>query len=173
MSDFPDWVTAISTAGATVVSIIAVFIASKSASASQASSEVAAKVLHRSAVRELVTECHELIAEELRIQSLVIELKSEYGSLGVFTGTHGASREAMYKHGLDKDCANAAEKSKESRTIVKDQKKLITATDHDIDLMKGKIEVDRGELQTIREAMIRQLENIRTQNKHFRDRGAQ
>lgn len=171
MSDLADWLTAIATVGATVVSIAAAFIASKSASASQASAEVAAKVLHRSAVRELVTECHELIAEELRIQSLVVELRSEYGSLGVFTGTHGGSREKMYKDGLDKDSANAAEKAKEARALVEDQTKLITAADHDLDLMKGKIEAARADLQTIREAMVRQLENLRAQIQHFRERG--
>ena len=171
MSDLVDWVTAIATVGATVVSVAAAFIAAKSASASQASAEVAARVLHRSAVRELVTECHELIAEELRIQSLAIELRGEYGSLAVFTGTHGGSREKMYKDGLDKDIANAAKRAKEARALVEDQAKLITAADHDLDLMKGDIEAARTDLKTIREAMARQLENVRAQIQHFREKG--
>lgn len=172
MSALTDWVAAIATVGATVVSVAAAFIAAKSASASQVSADVAAKVLHRSAVRELVTECHELIAEELRIQSLVIELRSEYGSLAVSTGTHGGRREKMHKDGLEKDRANAAEKAKEARALVEDQAKLITAADHDLDLMKGRIEAAKADLKTIREAMSRQLENVRAQIVDFRQRGA-
>ncbi|MFM2007397.1 MAG: hypothetical protein RLZZ09_3052 [Pseudomonadota bacterium] len=163
MSDSTDWVTAIATVGATVVSVAATFIAAKSASASQASADVAAKVLHRSAVRELVTECHELIAEDLRIQSLAIELRCEYGKLPVSTGTHGGSSEKMHMLVLDKDIANAAEKAKEARALVEVQAKLIIASDHDLDIMKGEIEAARTELKTIREAMVRHLENVRTQ----------
>lgn len=172
MSELADWVTAIATVGATVVSVAAAFIAAKSASASKSSADVAAKVLHRNAVQELVTECHELIAEEFRIQSLVIDLRSEYGSLAGFTGTCGGSREKMHKDGLDKDIANAAEKTKEARMLIEDPAKLITAADHDLNLSKGKIEAARAELKTIREAMARQLENVRAQIQHFREKAA-
>ncbi len=163
MCDSTDWITALATVSATVVSIASAFIAAKSASASQASAEVAAKVLHRSAVRELVAECHELIAEELRIQSLIIELRSEYTSLGVATGSSGGSREKTRKDLLEKDLATAAEKTTEAKSLIEYQAKLFVAADNDLDLMQGRIEAARAELQTIREAMSRQLENLRTQ----------
>ena len=163
MSNLADWVTAISTIGSTFVSILAAFIAAKSASASLASAEIAAKVLHRSAVRELITECHELIAEELRIQSLAIELRCEYSALAVFTGTCGGSRETIYKDALNNDIINAVEKTKEARALVDDQAKLITASDHGLDFMKGKVESAIAELKTVREAMDRQLDNLRSQ----------
>ena len=108
MSSESDWVTSIATVGATLVSIVAAFMAAKSASASQSSAKVAEKVLHRSAMRELVAECYELIAEELRIQSLAIELRSEYTSLFVFSGSFGSSREKMHKDGLERDLVAAA-----------------------------------------------------------------
>lgn len=171
MNDTADWVTAIATIGATVVSVAAAFIAAKSASASQSSAEVAAKVLHRSAMRELVAECHELIAEELRIRSLVTELRSEYTSLSIFTGSHGGSREKMHKDLLEKALAATAEKTKEAKSLVEDQARLIAAADHDLNLMQGRIEASKADLQTIREAMSRQLENVRGQIQHYREKG--
>lgn len=170
MSDTPDWITAIATLGATVASIAAAFTAAKSASASKASADVAAKVLHRSAMRELIAECHELIAEEMRIQSLVIELGSEYRSLAVFTNNVGGSRDKILNAALEKDRATATEKTKEARALVDRQGNLALASDHDLDHMQGRIEAAKAELQTIREAMSRQLENLRGQNQQQRER---
>jgi len=170
MSDTPDWITAIATLGATVASIAAAFIAAKSASASKASANVAAKVLHRSAMRELIAKCHELIAEEMRIQSLIIELGSEYRSLAVFTNNLGGSRDKIHNAELEKDRATATEKAKEARALVERQGELAIAADHDLDHMQGRIEAAKAELQTIREAMSRQLENLRGQNQQQRER---
>lgn len=172
MSTESDWVTAIATIGATLVSIVAAFMAAKSASASQASARVAEKVLHRSAMRELVAECYELIAEELRIQSLVIELRSEYTSLFVSSGSLGSSREKMHKDCLERDLVAAAKKTEEAKSLVEDQAKLIAAADYDLDLMQGRIEAARADLQTIREAMSRQLEYVRGQNQFYREKAA-
>ena len=133
------------------------------------SAEVAAKVLHRSAMRELVAECHELIAEELRIKSLVIELQSEYNSLSVFTGSLGGSRGKMYNGLLEKDLATADEKTKEAKLLVEDPK-LITTAGNDLDRMQGRIGAGRLELQTIREGMLRNLENVRGENQHYREK---
>lgn len=173
MSESTDWVTALATVGATVISIASVYVAAKSASASQASAEVAARVLHRSAVRELVSGCYELIAEELRIRSLVTELRSEYSSLGVVTGSSGGSREKMYKDLLQKDLATAEEKIKEAKSLVEDQAKLFAASDNDIDLMQGRIQAANVDLKTIREAMSRQLDNLRTQVQNLLGKGSQ
>jgi hypothetical protein len=163
MSAESDWVSALATAGATVVSIVAAFIAAKSASASQLSAKIAAKVLQRSAMRELVAECHELIAEELRIQSLVIELKSEYSSNFIANGSFGSSRQKVLEDSLEKDLAAAIEQTKEAKSLLKDQASLIAAAGDDLDLMQGRIEAARANLQTIREAMTRQLESLRSQ----------
>ncbi len=172
MNAVSEWVTLIATAGATVVSVVATFIAAKSASASQASAGVAAKVLHRSAMRELVAECHELIAEELRIQSLVIELQREYTSASIYNGTLGGSREKLLRDSLEKDLAAAAEQTKEAKSLVKDQTQLFAVPGDDLDLVLGRIESVRANLQTIREAMSRQLENVIGQNQRNREQRA-
>lgn len=170
MSAEPDLVTAVATIAATLVSVLAVFVAARSASAAKASADVAAKVLHRSAVRELVAECHELIAEELRIQSLAIDLQNEYTSLFIFGGSSGGSREKMHKGLLEKDLIAASEHTKEAKSLIDSQTKLLTAADNDLDLMQGRIEAERAKLQTIREAMSRQLENTRSQNQLYREK---
>jgi hypothetical protein len=143
--------------------------AAKSASASKDSAEVAAKVLHRSAVRDLVAACHGVIAEELRIQSLVTELKSEYSSLGVFTGSTGGSRQVLFEKQLDRDLSDAADQTKEAKSLLEDPTGLVTATDNDLDLKRVKIEASRVKLQTIREAMARQVESVRSQNQQYRE----
>jgi hypothetical protein len=166
-----EWMNAISeitAIGGVFVSIIAVFIAAKSASASNKSAEIAEKILRRSGMRELMTGCHSLIAEELRIQSLVIELNSEYSTLATFQGALGGSREKIVKDGLDKDLLMASEGVNDAKRLVKDQQQLILASDFDIDRMLIDVETKKTELQTIREAMERQLVFMRLQTQQHR-----
>lgn len=167
-----DLVIALATVGATLVSVIAVFVAAKSASAAKASADIAAKVLHRSAVRELVAKCHELIAEELRIQSLVIDLRSEYSAPSVLDASSGGEGENIRNDAFEKDLADVAEHTKEARSLIEDTSKLLSAADNDLDLMQGRIEASSAELPTIRESMLRQLESCRSQNKPYLNKNA-
>lgn len=159
-----DEVTAIATAGATIVSIVAVFIAKRSAKAAEASADVAAKVLHRSAVRELVAACNDVISEELRIQSLVRELVAERKSLSIRNGQFGSSRQLVDEQLWHKDLATAAEIAKEAKVLIAKQAQLFAATGHDIDLMQARIATDGLTLQTMREDMLRRLEGLIREN---------
>lgn len=162
----------ITTVGSAIVSIGAVYIAAKSANAAEKSAAVAVKALHRSAVRELIAECHELIAEELRIQSLVIDLRSEHKSSFVGNGSCGSTRYQTQAAVFDRDIARAAEFTKEAKSLVSGQAELLAAADNDLDLMQGRIEAARSQLQTIREAMSRQLESVRAQTLYQRERSS-
>ncbi len=159
-----DVVSAVAAVGSTIVSVVAVFIAAISATAAKNSADIAAKVLHRSAVRELVTECQELIAEELRIQALVIDLQSEHKSLFVKNGSCGSTRYQTQAGLFEKDIVRAAELTKEARALASAQADLLAAADNDLDLMQGRIQAARSQLQTIREAMSRQLESVKAQS---------
>lgn len=170
MSDKADWISAISTSGATLVSVIATVIAAKAADASRSSAEIAEKVLHRSALRDLITESNALIGEVLFIESLSIDLKSEYSYLATRAGAIGSSRNQVHATAIDKDVSKAKELSREAHIIIADQAKLISASGYDIDLMKGRIESGKIELISIRESMHRQLESIRLQNQKYRDK---
>ena len=170
MSTETDWITAVATIGATVTSVVAVFIAAKAASAANKSADFAAKTLHRSAVRELVSECHELIEEELRIKSLVIDLTSELTTLSVFSGSYQNSGIEMLKGQFDKDIANVAEETSEAKALVITPEKLVSASDNDLDMWQAKIEASRASLRTIRESMVRELERLHGQNQQYRER---
>lgn len=170
MSAEPDWVTAIATIGATIVSVIAAFIAGKSASAAKSSADIATKALQRGAMKELLEECHSVIAEKQRIGSLIIDLRSEYKDGAVFAGQVGGSREKVLQANLDKDLENVSKQAKEAESLLIDQDSLIRSSTDDIDLRLGKIKADKVGLQTIRESMERDLDNVRKQNQYLREK---
>lgn len=162
-------VTAVAAVGATIVSILAVVVATRSASAAEKSADVAKIALHRGAIRDLIAACHELIAEELRVQSLANELRSGYTTLAVFTGGVGGSVEKELKGKLEVNVKLAAEKCMEARSLVVEPKRLIKASDDDLDQMHARIESGHIEIRNIREAMTRDLEDIGRQNQAHRD----
>jgi hypothetical protein len=162
-------VTAVATISATLVSVAAVFVAVKSASAAKTSADVAVKALHRSAVRELVTKCNELIAEESRIQSLVNDLRLEYSVYFSFNGSSNGSRKIMYMDSLEKNLVDASSHTEEAKTLINCQAKLFASSDDDLDLRQGKIEGAKVNLDVIRESISRQLEHTRCQNQLYRE----
>lgn len=170
MSTETDWVTAIATLGATVTSVIAAIIAARSANAADKSADLAEKAIHRGAMRELISGAHELIEEELRIQSLLIDLTSELATSSVFSGSHQHSGIEFIRKQSEKDALNAAEKTIEAKALVSAPEKLIGASAIDIDLKQAKIEACRSDLRTIRESMLRELERLRSQNLQHRER---
>lgn len=147
MNNEADWIIAIATTTAAIVSIVATITARKSASASQDSAKVAEKILRRSVIRELIAECILLIAEESRIQSLVTDLR--FKSIGLYQG----DPEELYK----KDLIDTENKTKVAKSIIEKQEELLTASESDLDLKLTLIQRERAELQTIRENMLRSL----------------
>ena len=153
-----------------IVTVIATVAAARSASAAQKSAEMAAKILHRSAVRELISACHELLAEELRVQSLGADLKMEYleNAIRRKMMDSSAAKELMEK--LQHDLEVASENSKEARKLANDPVGLITASDNDLDQKNARIQAARIVVQNIREKLARGLENTRAQNAKDRER---
>ena len=164
MSTEIDWVTAIAAVGATITSVIAAIIAARSANAADKSADLAAKTIHRSAIRELVSEAHELIEKELRIKSLLIDLTSELNTSSVFSGSYQNSGIEQLKTQFKKDATFVAEKTVDAKALVSAPEKLIDASLIDIDLRQANFEKSRSEIRTIRESMLRELERTRSQN---------
>src|SRR4051812_6023810 len=96
-----DVVSAIAAAVAAIVSILALVVAGRSAAAAKSSADSAAATLRRSAIRELVGLCHEVLAENLRIIDLGGSLKAEYKTLFALSGSSGGSRETSLQAALD------------------------------------------------------------------------
>jgi len=170
MSSETDWITAAATVGAAITSIVAAVAAVKSASAADRSAEAAAKTLHRSAVRELVSECHELIEEDLRIQSLVKDLSMELMTLSRNSGSYGNSGIEELKKQLATDLETATEGTRDAKRLVESPEELVSASANDLDLWQAKIEASRAKLRTIRESKTRELEKISIQNQQSRER---
>ena len=164
MSAETDWVTTIAAAVAAVTSVCAAIAAVRSASAADKSTDLAAKTILRSAMRELISGANELIEEELRIKSLLIDLTSELTTLSVFSGSFQNSGIELLKQQFENDAKNVAEKTIDAKAIVSAHEGLIDASLNDIDLRQAKIEACRSDLRTIRESMLRELERIRSQN---------
>lgn len=162
-------IIAASTVAAVLISVVTVVMAARSASAAQKSAEVAAKILHRSTVRELISACHELLAEELRVQSLGADLRMELQTLFGFSKTTGGSAEQELLKNLKADLEVASENSKEAHKLANDPGGLITASDNDLDQKNARIETARIVVQNIREKMARDLENIRAKNAEHRE----
>ncbi|MFQ5799449.1 MAG: hypothetical protein ACE5JU_23635 [Candidatus Binatia bacterium] len=96
---------------------------------------MAAKALHRGVVRELIGACHELVAEELRVQSLANDLRAEHTALAVFAGGVGGSAERQVKSKVEENAKRAVECSKEGIALVENRRRVIEASDDDIDQM--------------------------------------
>lgn len=153
----------LATLAASIVAVISTLIALRSAKAAEHSAVVAAKVLHRSAVRDLVAESNVVIAEELRIQSLVIDLRSQYKSVFVGNGQASSSRKSTVIDQLDKDLVATSALANQAKAIVGGEDHLLGSSENDLDLMQGRIQADRWKLQTVRESMLRHLEQVRTE----------
>jgi len=170
MSSETDWITAAATVGATITSIIAAVAAFKSASAANRSAEAAAKTLHRSAVRELVSECLELIEEDLRIQLLVKDLSVELMTLSRNSGSYGNSGIEELKNQLDTALETAREGSRDAKRLVESPEDLVSASANDLDLWQAKIKASKVKLRTVLESKTRELQKISIQNQQFLER---
>lgn len=167
MSSETDWITAAATVGATITSIIAAVAAFKSASAANRSAEAAAKTLHRSA---LISECLELIEEDLRIQLLVKDLSVELMTLSRNSGSYGNSGIEELKNQLDTALETAREGSRDAKRLVESPEDLVSASANDLDLWQAKIKASKAKLRTVRESKTRELQKISIQNQQFLER---
>ncbi len=164
----PEIISAGAAVVAALVSIIAVSAAFRSASASEKSAEAAAKTLHRAAVRELITLCYEVIAEDLRIHSIWVSMRSEITDLGVFSGTSGGSAETNLRRTVDDYLASTVELVKEAHSIGDDHSRLYAASDTDLDKKSARLGAVRVKVRAIREAIERQLIEAQTMNQAYR-----
>jgi hypothetical protein len=165
-----EYITAWATVGATVVSIVAAVIAGRSAGASERSAVAAERALRRGAVRELVSACHEVVAEDLRLHSLVVDILSEYTAAGVFAGQSGGSVETKLKASVEAMKAKSVELSAEAQKLSADPAPLFDAPDHEVDQIHGRVERARVGVRGLREKLERDLANIRQENAASRDR---
>lgn len=165
-----DTITALATVGATIVSIIAAVIAGRSAGASERSAIAAERALHRSAVRELIAACHEIVAEDLRVHALVSDIIPEYTTAAVFAGQSGGSIETKLKSAVESMKAKSAELSAEAHSISEGPARLRDASDHDLDQMHIRVGKAQVGIRGMREKLERDLANIRQENAASRDR---
>ena len=173
MSAESDWLLAMASGVAILISISAAFITIRTTPGSQLSVEVLEEALHRSAMYKLIAECHALIIEELQIRLLALELHSEYASLNALSGLMGSSRGKLQQNLIENSLNTASEQTTEAKLLLKDQAKLITAVDkYELDLMQARIESAKENLQAVREAMSHQLGKVRCQNQLYREKGA-
>lgn len=139
------------------VSILALLIAKQSTGAAKASADIASKVLQRSIVTELLVGCRELVAEELSIQSIVVDLKSAINSHFVANGSYSGTRKDLITNALDKDLVSIASHTQEAKKILTKSAELFAASEADIDLIYCQIEAGRAQLRVIKESMLRRL----------------
>ena len=153
-----------------VVGIGAAMIAARSAAAAEKNAKLAGESAQRTAVTDLLGHCREILLENERVQSLCIDLRSEYISLFVFGGSPQGSRESTVNAALDKDSGRAVELSSEARAMASDPAKLNSASRVDLDQMSQRIGMAGVELRGIRESMERQLTETRAQNKMYQEK---
>jgi len=156
-------ISAVAAVASAIASVIAIAVARRSAAAADKSADAAARTLRRSAVRELVTLCHEVIAEQLRIDDLAASLRSAYTTLFVLSGASGGSRETTLMSTLDEDVRGAASLAGEATTLGDDLAKLHASSDDDIDQMSTRLVKARTRLRAIRESIEGQLTQTRAQ----------
>jgi len=152
---------------AAIISVIAVFIASRSAAAAKKSSEIAAAAFQRTAIRELLVTCREVVAENQRIESLCIDLRTEYTGMFNFAGVGGGGAEKQARAVLDRDIENAKALAAEGAALSKDTSSLLASSGPDIDARSTKIGLDLVELRTIRESIERRLNDARSERKNL------
>lgn len=165
-----DVASAIGSIAAAIVSVLALGVALRSASAAEKSASVASAALHRSAIRELVGICHEVCAEELRVQTLATALRSEYTSLFVFSGTSGGSQETKLKGALEEHVTSSTQLGSEARSLADDAAKMHIASDADLDQMSARLSSSRMKIRALRESIENQLTEARAMNQIYREK---
>jgi hypothetical protein len=155
-----DAVSTITSVASALISVVAVVIAARSAASAGRSADAATSTLRRTAIRELVGLCNEIVEENLRMFDIATTLNSEYTALFALSGASGSSRETMLKTTLADEQRAADELSKEAVKLADDLDKLHNASNDDIDKMTTRLTKMRSRLRSIRESVERQLNEV-------------
>jgi hypothetical protein len=149
---------------------IALRIAKKSAAAAQSSANIAKQVLHRSALRDLVNSCGEVLSEEQRIRSIADDLRGANADLFLFSGSIGGDRDRVYCYQINDSLARASDLAAEAATLHLDSTQLTNSSDDDLDSMFFRVEKARIAIRSIREKLSGDLDGVRAQNQLFREK---
>jgi len=163
-------VSAVAAVASAIVSIVAVAAAYRSASSAEKSATTAVAALHRAAIQELVTLCHEVLAEEFRANRIVSDYRSELNALAVFSGSDGGSAQMKLLTSLENNLSTVHTLVSEAKAIVENHTKLFAASAQDLDQMSSRLGLSRVQLVAIREQLENQLSEMQSQNHLYREK---
>lgn len=163
-------VSAVAAVASALVSVIAVAAAYRSASSAEKSATTAAAALHRAAIQELVTLCHEVLAEEFRLNRIASDYQSELRTLSVFSGSAGGSAQKELQTSLENSLSTVPTLVLEATTIAENHTKLYSASSQDLDQMASRLGLSRVQLVAIREPLENQLSEMQFQNHLYREK---
>ncbi len=167
-----DGVSAVAATVAAIVSIVAVAAAFRSASAAEQSAAAASSALHRSAIRELILLCHEVLAEDLRLHSIALSMRSEIADLSVYAGMAGGSAQVGLETSVNNYLAAASDLVKEAQAISDDHSKIQQASAQDLDQVAIRVSSSLFKIRSIRESVQDMLNEARKMSQAGRTKEA-
>lgn len=161
-------------AGAAVVSAIgggfAALAAFRSAASARATQQSAAAAEHRAALRQIGQTATEVVIEGQRVAERANYLKSAYGSLFVFAGQSGGSRQARYDLAVDEKIKRASDLCDYAKVFTSISGKLDDAPPEETDRVQTNLSSALTEIRALREDLERELAGADGQSASYRDR---
>lgn len=142
--------------------------AHRSAVAAQEAARHAEKVERRGALRDLIVTTHRVVAESLRVGSLVEELKAEYG-LATSSGQLGGSREKFFTRRAESKLKEVASLQEEAQKLIQERAQLLNFSDEDLTQALSKFDGYLIHVRRVRNTVEREVTSVASDNRIHRE----
>jgi type II secretory pathway pseudopilin PulG len=153
-----------------LVALASVWISAQSAAAAKQSADAATRTFRRSAIRDLLGSCQEIIDNERAIHSLADRAASARHDLSRFNGAVGGDRTKIFIDAIEKFREDASKLANKAKRISRDSTTLHNTSDQEVDVSFFELEKTRGEICAIRSELERDLAGILAENHQHRDK---
>jgi len=143
--------------------------AHRSAVAAQEAARHAEKVERRSALRDLIVTAHRVVAESLRVGSLIEELKAEYGTLATSSGQLGGSREKFFIRRAESKLKEVAPSQEEAQKLIQERAQLRNFSDEDLTQALSKFDGYLIQVRRVRNTIEREVVSVASDNRIHRE----
>lgn len=143
--------------------------AHRSAVAAQEAARHAEKVERRGALRDLIVTAHRVVAESLRVGSLIEELKTEYGTLATSSGQSGGSREKFFTRRAESKQKEVAPLQEEAQKLIQERAQLLDFSEEDLTQALSKFDGYLIQVRQVRNTLEREVASVASDNRIHRE----
>src|SRR5262245_16361464 len=143
--------------------------AHRSAISAQEAARHAEQVDRRGLLRDLITAAHRVIAESIRVASLIEELKIEYRTLPMFSGQSGGSREKLLIHQAESKQKEVFPMKEEAQKLIEERAYLLNASEDDFMQALNKFDGYLVQTLQVKDSLEREVAAVAGDNRIHRD----